>query len=317
MEDNIKYSIIIPHYNDIDGLKRLIPSIPKTNDIQIILIDDNSPDKKSVETEILNHSDRNIELYFNNPGKRGAGGCRNIGLSKATGKWLLFADADDYFTDNAFEVFDKHYNDVEDIIYFSMTSINLPNMTKGTRHIPNLCKIEDYVKSHSKEAEKQLRYEFHSPCAKLVRNEIVKENNILFEDVACGNDVMFSVKIGCFASSICAYAESVYCATRSAQTLTTKKSDELFKVRAEVHIRKILYLRNIMKEKDIYKYVIWPGTDIVRALSKGYGVGMAKYVIGRYVEEKIPVYHISLTRIIACIKRKSRIFLCRYNFLEK
>ena len=41
---NIKYSIIIPHYNTPELLLRCVTSIPERNDIQIIVVDDNSPD---------------------------------------------------------------------------------------------------------------------------------------------------------------------------------------------------------------------------------------------------------------------------------
>ena len=44
MENQYKrnLSIIIPHYNTPDLLEKLIKSIPHINDIQIIVIDDNS-----------------------------------------------------------------------------------------------------------------------------------------------------------------------------------------------------------------------------------------------------------------------------------
>ena len=38
---------------------------------------------------------------------RTAGGARNEGIKIAKGKWVIFADADDYFEPNAFSSFDK------------------------------------------------------------------------------------------------------------------------------------------------------------------------------------------------------------------
>ena len=36
------YTLIIPHYRSVDTLHRLLLSIPDRNDIQILVIDDNS-----------------------------------------------------------------------------------------------------------------------------------------------------------------------------------------------------------------------------------------------------------------------------------
>lgn len=52
---------------------------------------------------------KHIELFLTKEG-RGAGYARNTGLSHAKGKWIIFADADDFFYENAFVEFDKLSN---------------------------------------------------------------------------------------------------------------------------------------------------------------------------------------------------------------
>ncbi len=42
----LNYSFIIPHYNTSDLLQRLIDSIPQREDVEIIVVDDNSDDGK-------------------------------------------------------------------------------------------------------------------------------------------------------------------------------------------------------------------------------------------------------------------------------
>ena len=49
-------SIIIPHYNIPDLLMRCLKSIPISEDIQVIVVDDNSPDADT-------YSERYPELY--------------------------------------------------------------------------------------------------------------------------------------------------------------------------------------------------------------------------------------------------------------
>ena len=61
-------SIIIPHYNNSDGLRRLLASIPSDPNIEVIVIDDHSNN----QIELINswkqeYSNRNISyLYYRN-----------------------------------------------------------------------------------------------------------------------------------------------------------------------------------------------------------------------------------------------------------
>lgn len=109
MEIEINYSFIIPHRNVPHLLQRCIDSIPKRDDIQIIIVDDNS-DPKIVNFECFpGLNEKCVEVYFTKEGK-GAGYARNIGLTYAKGKWFLFPDADDHYTTDLMNVLDKYVN---------------------------------------------------------------------------------------------------------------------------------------------------------------------------------------------------------------
>ena len=87
-------SIIIPHYNSTEMVRKLIDSIPVDNRIQTIIVDDNSSEDLFELEQYLSQlpNDKKVELYKNNTGVKGAGSARNVGLDHAEGKWLLFAD---------------------------------------------------------------------------------------------------------------------------------------------------------------------------------------------------------------------------------
>ena len=77
------YSIIIPHYNIPNLLRRLLDSVPSRNDLEAIIIDDNS-DSNAVDFEQFPGLDKNnVKVIFD---KKGGGGgyARNIGLKHAT-----------------------------------------------------------------------------------------------------------------------------------------------------------------------------------------------------------------------------------------
>lgn len=96
-----KISIIIPTFNRKGVLQRCLKSVlsQKTDDLEIVLIDDGSSDgtKELIESSYLGTGFQYIYLDVN----RGVNYARNRGIEKANGKYLLFLDSDDYLADNA------------------------------------------------------------------------------------------------------------------------------------------------------------------------------------------------------------------------
>lgn len=88
-------SIIVPVYNAEKYLDECINSIRQQSytNIEIILVDDGSTDSSVL---ICNHhafADNRINLYSKKNG--GVSSARNLGISKAKGEYIAFADADD------------------------------------------------------------------------------------------------------------------------------------------------------------------------------------------------------------------------------
>ena len=90
------YSIIIPHKNTPELLNRLLNTIPEDDCIQVVVVDDNSnPSLKPLSFR------KNVEVILLDANQsKGAGKARNVGIERAVGKWLLFADSDDFFVEN-------------------------------------------------------------------------------------------------------------------------------------------------------------------------------------------------------------------------
>lgn len=192
------YSIIIPHKNNVPLLARCLESIPKRDDVQIIVVDDNS-DPAFIDSKCFPGKGReNVYIYFTKEGK-GAGYARNVGLRYATGKWLLFADCDDTFET---QVLDNVMTDClisnVDIIFFNVNCIDA--VTGKVSHV-----IDDQYKNYltaKDDRENLCRYKIRVPWGKMVKKTIVDKNKILFSEVLVGNDFMFCLKIGYYAQSI-------------------------------------------------------------------------------------------------------------------
>lgn len=91
-----KISIIIPTYNRGDLILKSINSILNQtyNDIEILIIDDGSTDQTE---NIINSLGNNKIKYIKTTGNKGACFARNIGIKKATGKYISFQDSDDFY----------------------------------------------------------------------------------------------------------------------------------------------------------------------------------------------------------------------------
>lgn len=107
-------SVIIPVYNAEPFLRKAVASALQFNDVkEVILIEDNSPDKALEICKELVKEDKRVKLFQHpNNENRGAGPSRNLGMKHATQEYIAFLDADDFYLPNRFEkdkiVFEKH-----------------------------------------------------------------------------------------------------------------------------------------------------------------------------------------------------------------
>ena len=89
-----KVSIIVPVYKVEMYLPRCIDSIVNQTykNIEIILIDDGSPDNCGTICEMYAFDDKRIKVIHQE--NQGLSAARNIGLDIASGKYIVFVDSD-------------------------------------------------------------------------------------------------------------------------------------------------------------------------------------------------------------------------------
>lgn len=88
-------TIIVPVYNAEKYLKACLDSIVSQiyRDIEILLVDDGSTDNSGIICDEYAVKDKRIKVFHNE--NKGVSYSRNLGINKATGKYLLFVDSDD------------------------------------------------------------------------------------------------------------------------------------------------------------------------------------------------------------------------------
>ena len=192
------FTIVIPHKNAFEDLKRCLSTIPDIDDIQVIVVDDSSEDMD--ESVFYGLSRKNTEFIFNKESKA-AGHARNLALEKAKGEWLIFSDCDDYFVDNMYETAKASVagNDADIIFFF----LKLDN--RSSQKNPIVPATEYYYTHFNDDVaakEYMFRYKTMQPWNKIIRRSLVEENNIKFQETLVSNDYFFSVVTGYYAKKV-------------------------------------------------------------------------------------------------------------------
>ena len=119
MDYKYKFSIVTAVYNVEDYVADTIESIIGQtigfSNIQLILVDDGSPDKSGEICDGYAEKYPNITVIHKENG--GVSSARNAGLAIAEGKYINFIDSDDMLSDNALEevekFFEEHYDEID------------------------------------------------------------------------------------------------------------------------------------------------------------------------------------------------------------
>ena len=117
----MKVSVVIPVYNQEELVIKAIDSIPKREDIEIIVINDGSSDNtwsnlikyKKEHPEIMNL------IILDNGENKGVAHTVNRGYDTAEGEYVVLLGSDDYFYSEEFE---RCINELDgtDLIYFDV-----------------------------------------------------------------------------------------------------------------------------------------------------------------------------------------------------
>ena len=91
-----KVSVVVPIYNVEQYLEKCIDSIINQthNDLEIILVDDGSTDSSPSICDKWKEKDNRVVVIHKQNG--GLSDARNAGMEKATGKYIMFEDSDDW-----------------------------------------------------------------------------------------------------------------------------------------------------------------------------------------------------------------------------
>lgn len=129
----MKYSVIIPVWNQEGLITRCLDSIPKRDDMEIIVVDDGSTDRTLWYIEEYKKNEYPDLIVISYEDNKGVSYARNKGLEASKGEYVVFIDSDDYVYPDVFgKICDYYYNQA-DMIFYDMED-NHKNIYVSNRH---------------------------------------------------------------------------------------------------------------------------------------------------------------------------------------
>ncbi len=256
----IDFSVIVPCWRGaIEFLPKLFDSIPQRDEIEIIVVDNS---KEPVQRDEIK-SDREIVLLHSAP-ERHAGGSRNDGMAAAKGKWLLFADSDDFYTPEAFDIYYEHLNTDAEIVYTGMGGVYADTGEPSDRGDRYIEMVHNYCTGVID--KQQLIIGFSSPCCKMVSHDLVDREELKYDEIRAGNDIYFSLTSGFYAKEIEVIDAITYIATVNRGSLTKRRDYEVIKARlySKLHCNKFLREHGLSKYQHSVMFAL--------AESRHYGI---------------------------------------------
>lgn len=198
-----KVSIIVPIYNVEKYLDRCIQSLVNQtlNDIEIILVDDGSPDNCPSMCDEYAQKDNRIKVIHKQ--NAGLGYARNSGLEIATGKYVAFVDSDDYVDTSMYEALYKRAETINvDVVYCGFNTEVSKNKWRESKEVNkdqlwegNNVKEFMYNMIASGKGVRQERLYQMSVWHAIYRRDIIINHNILFpsERDVVSEDIPFQV----------------------------------------------------------------------------------------------------------------------------
>jgi glycosyltransferase involved in cell wall biosynthesis len=196
-----------------------LASIPQRDDVQVIIVDDGSEERLVDFARFPGKGRPNTEIIFQKRSIGGAGGAgmaRNVGMDVARGRWLVFADADDFFHPAVGGMMDKYRDSDADMVFFRHDSVDSATLEPVAINTRRNRILDEFAQTG---ADRQVRYTISVPWGRFVRREMVRAHDIRFDEVRFSAGLLFSVQAGYFAEKILYDPTAIYCNVRRAGSL--------------------------------------------------------------------------------------------------
>lgn len=276
MESNTLVSVIIPVYNVSNYIEKCIQSVVHQTykNIEIIIIDDGTPDDSIEKIRNYIKSDNRIKFFAKQNG--GLSDARNFGMSKASGKYIYFLDSDDYIAKDTLETLVKsaehHHAEIVQMNFINVLYKNseyiVKNQNKPSKNIGKVTQtgIDFFINAIKKGSYRPMVWQY------LYKKKVIDENDIKFVQGRIHEDELWTPTIFQYTKSVIEVDYYGYYYVQRSDSITNSlKSYKRFED-LQSHIMEIeRNYRNVKGAKFILDYLarmymglykLYPGTNL-------------------------------------------------------
>ena len=192
----MKFSIIIPVYNpDKKLFSNCLESVNNqtSKKFEVIIIDDGSTN--GCEDVYSKYDSFKIYKIKNS----GVCNARNYGISKSSGEWIIFVDADDTLPIDTLEIYNRNVSKKNDLIIgksmiITNKSSNLSYSKYNQDKIVSSTEVLDSILLTKDKFDISFSY-VGAVWGKCYRKEIINKYNVFFtENITIGEDTLFNIE---------------------------------------------------------------------------------------------------------------------------
>lgn len=174
-----KLSIIIPVYNTEKHLKKCFDSIINQNnsEIEVVVVNDGSTDNSEVIIKEYISKYKDVFTYYKKD-NTGVSDTRNFGVEKASGKYIMFLDSDDYIDKKLYDNIKKYIDEDIELIKYKMQRVDendkILEIVPGAT-FDKITGEEGFNKLYGTDVL------LDSPCVYIIKKDIFVRNNLKFK----------------------------------------------------------------------------------------------------------------------------------------
>lgn len=225
-----KVSIIVPIYCVEKYLQECVDSLlkQKLQEIEIILVDDGSPDKSGEIADDYAKRDERVKVIHQMNG--GLGPARNTGIKAASGEYVGFVDSDDWVKPEMYEtLYEVAVRNNADIVVSGHCDVTNGVETVIKKHplagrtVNTKLEIMDIRKllyGHSPEDSEVESFPM-SVCMSIYRKKIIDKNHMKFREIL-SEDTIFNLSAYKFSECISFVGSTDYCYRKDEQASITQ-----------------------------------------------------------------------------------------------
>ena len=256
-------TVVVPVYKTERYLDKCVDSIRNQtyNNLEILLVDDGSPDNCGEICDMLAAKDKRIKVIHKKNG--GLSDARNVGMSIASGHYIVFCDSDDWIEatilEDALQTVLRHNADVVIWGYCADFVDNDEHLIKRVDCVPNSAVCRKTQDNHIAASDLPLGLIGYA-WNKLYRIDLIR--NCLFEKgVSLVEDILFNKEVLLKATTLAFLNKTgTHYVQRYRETLGTRFYPNYFELK----------FRACQAKEEILKCFGVHGNDLYKAMSSHY-----------------------------------------------